>query len=96
MIYTNLLSLLLANQKCSAALLCSADSIYPNRLHIALLRLLRRLPIDGTDRQDGRTDGLPAVTWTLAATGGWRRELVDNWVACGSFIGGSLIAATCD
>ena len=34
MIYTGLLSLLLAeyaaNQKCSAVLLCSADSIYPN------------------------------------------------------------------
>jgi len=33
MIYTGLLSLLLAeyaaNQKCSAVLLCSADSIYP-------------------------------------------------------------------
>ena len=33
MIYTDLLSLLLAeyaaNQKCSAILLCSADSIYP-------------------------------------------------------------------
>ena len=35
MIYTGLLSLLLAeyaaNQKCSAVLLCSADSIYPQK-----------------------------------------------------------------
>jgi len=38
MIYTGLLSLLLAeyaaNQKCSAVLLCSADSIYPCRVII--------------------------------------------------------------
>jgi len=36
MIYTGLLSLLLAeyaaNQRCSAILLCSADSIYPSLL----------------------------------------------------------------
>ena len=38
MIYTGLLSLLLAeyaaNEKCSAVLLCSADSIYPENLLI--------------------------------------------------------------
>ena len=43
MIYTGLLSLLLAeyaaNQKCSAVLLCSADSIYP--LPSALLVMSR-------------------------------------------------------
>ena len=46
MIYTGLLSLLLAeyaaNQKCSAVLLCSADSIYP-RIHQSALG--RRRPI---------------------------------------------------
>ena len=42
MIYTGLLSLLLAeyaaNQKCSAVLLCSADSIYPRMVSYRRIR----------------------------------------------------------
>ena len=43
MIYTGLLSLLLAeyaaNQKCSAVLLCSADSIYPVLAYLSVVKL---------------------------------------------------------
>ena len=43
MIYTGLLSLLLAeyaaNQKCSAVLLCSADSVYPAEVLLRTVRL---------------------------------------------------------
>ena len=53
MIYTGLLSLLLAeyaaNQKCSAVLLCSADSIYPQFVRTGLDRMPNWIPI-GDDR----------------------------------------------
>ena len=49
MVYTGLLSLLLAeyaaNQKCSGVLLCSADSIYPVNTHTGG---------GGGERRDGR------------------------------------------
>jgi len=69
MIYTGLLSLLLAeyaaNQKCSTVLLCSADSIYPNSTENRSARSIHSTLVDSVDRLDSDEYRL---TWSTPST----------------------------